>query len=352
MRDCSNLKVNPNTPLTEVLKILNREVNFQIVMVVDKHDVLLGTITDGDVRRSLLDGKGLSILASEVMFVDFKFVNQDAPMELIQKNMRKFKVMQMPVLDKQNKLIGLHLFDELSIVSNYNNPVIIMAGGLGSRLKPLTDDCPKPMLKVGGQPILEIIVKNLIEQGFSDFYFSINYLGEQIQDYFGDGEKWGANIKYLHEKEKLGTAGAISLLPKDINGPILVMNGDVLTRVDFASLLSFHEKNISDVTLCIREYEMKVPYGVVKLNKQEVLNIIEKPIQKYFVSAGIYAIDSEVLTDLKFSEYKDMPDFIKDLMAVGKKVTAFPIHEYWMDIGRHNEFKQAHQDYHNHFSVD
>ena len=351
MRDCTELKVYPKTPLANVLEILNKEIESKIVMVVDESGVLLGTITDGDVRRALLSGKDMSSLAADVMFVDFKYAYSETSIEIIKEDMKKYDIKQMPVLDKEKKLIGLYLIDELSGFVERSNPVMIMAGGLGSRLKPLTDDCPKPMLKVGGQPILEIILKNLREQGFSKFYFSINYLGEQIKDYFGDGEKWDASIEYIHEKEKLGTAGSMSLLPDGLEGPVLVMNGDVLTRVDFASLLSFHSNNNSDVTLCIREYEMEVPYGVVSLREHEVLDIVEKPVQKYFVSAGIYAFNSSVLKSLEFNQYKDMPDFIRSLTLDGKMIGAFPIHEYWMDIGRHNEFKQIHEDYGKNFSL-
>ena len=227
--------------------------------------------------------------------------------------MNKKSISQVPVVNEKGILQGLKLLEEHLSTDIVSTPVVIMAGGLGTRLRPLTDNCPKPMLRVDGKPMLEIILESLIQQGFINFYIAVNYLGEQIVDYFNDGLALGVNIVYIHENKRLGTAGALSLLPQ-MNETMIVMNGDVLTNVDYKGLLSFHKKEGGPLSVCVREHQTEVPYGVMDLDGVNVTGLTEKPRYSDFVNAGIYALDPDVIKLLSYSEYKDMPDLIKDLL--------------------------------------
>lgn len=346
MKNWLKLAVKPKTSLVDVLTILNKRP--WIVLVVNDESKLLGTITDGDVRRALISGKSMESLALDVMQKDFISVStkQLKDIDLI-KLMNEKGISQIPIIDEFGILVDLRLLDEKAPTETFSTPVVIMAGGLGTRLRPLTDNCPKPMLKVDGKPMLEIIIESLIQQGFVNFYLAINYLGEQIVSYFKDGSHLGVNIFYMKENKRLGTAGALSLLPQ-LDESMIVMNGDVLTTTDYKGLLSFHHKQGGLMSVCVREHQTEVPYGVIDLDGGEVSGFIEKPRYNDFVNAGIYSINPEVLKYLEYSEYKDMPELMKDLLQDGKKISAFPLHEYWMDIGMHSEFKQASGDYIHH----
>jgi len=216
-----------------------------------------------------------------------------------------------------------------------------MAGGLGSRLKPYTDNCPKPMLKINDKPILEIVIEKCIDYGFQNFYLSVNYLKEIIIQYFGDGSKWGINIHYLKEKEALGTAGSLGLLPSDIEHPFLVINGDVLTKFNPYKLLEFHNIHKALATLSVREHIIDIPFGVIETEGVEVKEMLEKPSYKRLVNAGVYALDPSILKYINEKERIDMPELFNRLMALKKKVVACPIHEYWIDIGRPESLKEA-----------
>ncbi len=348
MHNCDNLTVKLDTLLSDVLLILNKETVSKIVLVVDDNQRLMGTITDGDVRRALLEGFTAQSKASDVMFPEFKSVKSGISVNEIQQVFQALNVQQLPEVDENKKLLGLHLINDIYEEKISNSAVLIMAGGLGTRLSPLTDKCPKPMLRVGDKPILELILNNLKDQGFRKFFVSINYLGKQIIDYFGDGSNYGVTIDYIEEGKRLGTAGALSLLPKSVakmSSPLIVINGDVLTKVNFKGLLEFHNELGSDITVCVRDYSIQIPYGVVNIEKNQVLSISEKPTEKYFVSAGIYALNPHILNKVIENTYLDMPDFLAGLLAVDSSVAAFPIHEYWMDIGQHENLSQAKIDF-------
>ena len=222
--------------------------------------------------------------------------------------------------------------------------VILMAGGLGSRLAPLTDSCPKPLLKVGNQPVLETLIENFLENGFHHFLISVNFQSEMIENYFQDGRQWGASIKYLREKKPLGTAGALGLLEEIPEQPLIVMNGDLLTKLNFRGLLEFHEEHDAPITMCVREYDFQIPYGVVKLDGSYASALEEKPVHKFFVNAGVYVINQEILTSIPKNQYYNMTDLITPLLEK-KKVASFPIHEYWIDIGKVEDLRQAHGEY-------
>jgi NDP-sugar pyrophosphorylase family protein len=221
-----------------------------------------------------------------------------------------------------------------------------MAGGFGTRLRPLTDNCPKPMLKVGGKPMLEILIDSFIKSGFNNFYISTHYLPEQIRDYFDDGSSKGVNITYVHEESPLGTGGALGLLPENMAKlPLVLINGDILTKVDFGKLIEFHDNNKAESTMCVREYEYQVPFGVVEGEGNNVTSMIEKPIQRFFINAGIYILNSSVIDTVKPHNYLDMPTLLEQQIANSQTVVKFPIYEYWLDIGRMDDFNRAQRDY-------
>lgn len=222
-----------------------------------------------------------------------------------------------------------------------------MAGGFGKRLYPLTQDCPKPMLKVGGKPILELILQSLVDAGFHRFYISTHYLPEMIREHFGDGSKWKVSIQYVHEDEPLGTGGALGLLPAGaIELPMILMNGDLLTRVDYRSLLEFHQRHQGAATLCVSEYESQVPYGVIQSEGHRITQIVEKPIQRFFVSAGIYILSPELIGRVAPGRRIDMPTLLQQEIGAGREVSMFPVHEYWLDIGRMDDLRRAQEDIH------
>lgn len=255
------------------------------------------------------------------------------------------KIRQIIIVDKAGKIKNVVTLDDIIENKSKTNRVILMAGGLGVRLGTLTKEMPKPMLHVGGKPILQRIIESFTEEGFSDFYISLNYKGEIIKDYFADGAKFNCSIKYIEEPKKLGTAGAISLFKEETDEPIIIMNGDVLTGVKFGHLLDFYKSSEAAATMAIREYSFEVPFGVVKIKDDQITEISEKPVHNFFVNAGIYVLDPKVIQYIPKGVFYDMPTFFQDLRKMNKKTTAFPIREYWLDIGKKEQLEQANKDY-------
>ncbi|MGL4515590.1 MAG: nucleotidyltransferase family protein, partial [Shewanella sp.] len=259
--------------------------------------------------------------------------------------MRERSILALPVVDDAGKLLGLETWEQAAQVPKYDNPVFIMAGGFGTRLRPLTDNCPKPMLKVGDKPILETLLNQVIRAGFKKVYISTHYMPELITEYFGDGSAWGASIHYVHENSPLGTGGALGLLPADIPAlPLIMVNGDVLTTVDFELLLNFHNQYQPMATMCVREYNHQIPYGVIRGDGHRILEMQEKPIQYCFVNAGIYVVSPDLFMNVPKQEPIDMPTLLEQQIAKKEDVLMFPIHEYWLDIGRMDDFKKAQLD--------
>ena len=319
----------------------------KIALVVDDNRKLLGCITDYDVRKAVLCGMDLiENYVVSIMNKTPKVIRQDASDIFIHQAMLNRNVRQLPLVDEKGIVCGLKILSEFDANRlKHSNPVVLMAGGLGTRLRPLTDSCPKPLLRIGDKPIMEIILENFIQQGFSNFYISVNYKADMIEDYFGDGSKYGVSIQYIREKKRLGTAGALSLLPEDISEPVLVMNGDLLTRVDFGQLLDCHKYRHADATMCVREYRYQVPYGVVDIDDWEIKGLIEKPMHSVFVNAGIYMLQPEVVRDIPKNTYFDMTDVFADNLKKKRKNVAFPIREYWMDVGRLDDFERAKEEF-------
>jgi len=344
MRDVTRYIVKPKASLLEVIETIDRGA-VQIALVTDPENKLLGVITDGDIRRAMLRNESLMSLAEDIMFRDFRVLPSSASEEEALSLMRRESLHQIPALDEQGRVVRLFLLEEMIKPKKLPNPVVIMAGGEGKRLRPLTQSCPKPMLRIGGKPLLEIILEQCIDSGFQHFYISVNYLKKQIQDYFGDGARWHVRIDYLEETQPLGTGGALSLLPQKPTVPLLVLNGDVLTRVDYGRLLRFHDEHHNAASICVREHTTQIPYGVVRVDDLHVLKLEEKPVLSHYVNAGIYLLNPELLDLVPQNLFFDMPTLLEKAMQHQHHVSAFPIHEYWLDIGHPETLERAHGEW-------
>ena len=341
--------LSPDTHILDAIRIVD-EAGLQIGLVVDDQRNLLGTVTDGDIRRGILRKLDLSESVSLIMNNAPQTVRKGAIKEDIMELMKRFQLHHIPIIDDAGRVIELETLDHLLNANKQkSNGVVLMAGGLGERMRPLTESIPKPLIHVGKKPILETILENFIEQQFCKFYFSVNYKSKMIMDHFGDGSQWGVEIEYLQEDKKLGTAGSLSLLNKDMNDPLIVMNGDLLTRVNFDSMLQYHRDHKSMATMAIRDYDFQVPFGVVNIDGSRITGIDEKPTHKFFVNAGIYVLEPEILDFLSPGAFKNMPDLFQDLINSKHNANVFPIHEYWLDIGRFDDLDRAMYDIDNNY---
>ena len=337
--------VAPDASLRDVIATIDAA-ELQIAVVIDAEEHLLGVITDGDVRRALLRGLTLTTPAAEVMTLNPTTVTPDMRPTAIENLMLERDLRHIPVVDASGVLVGLALPGTNKGGRKFNNQVFLMAGGLGSRLGDLTRDTPKPMLRVGGKPILETILEGFLAQGFYRFTIAVNYKSDLIQAYFGDGSRWGAEVSYLHEAKRLGTCGALSLLEKTPEQPFFVMNADLLTKVNFGQMLEFHTLNSACATMAVREYDVQIPFGVVDTEDSSITALTEKPVQRYFVNAGVYVLEPDCLDHIPENDMFDMTQLFNSLLTRAQKAVSFPVHEYWLDIGRLSDFEQANSDYH------
>jgi dTDP-glucose pyrophosphorylase len=312
---------------------------YKLVLVCSNEGQLTGTLTDGDLRRGLLGGLSLEDPVTKAMNRSFVAGHLGEPKSELHSRMRKRQIHELPILDKSGNVVDL--VTDRPELTPFDGTFVIMAGGRGSRLMPLTDSTPKPMLLVGAKPILEHILTSAISQGFENFVISVNYLGIQIENYFGDGSAWGVSITYLREEEPLGTAGALSLLPRSAPGPIVVSNGDLVTNLDYRAMIQNHEQSGATISVAIRRFELRNPYGVVATNGEFVEGIVEKPAYVSQVNTGIYVLAPEVLTSLQPNSFLNMTDLVQNALDQNEKVAAFAIHESWMDIGTPQDFQAA-----------
>ena len=340
IKNLTDLTVRPDASLLDTIAAISKGTK-QIALVIDDAGVLLGTVTDGDIRRGLLRGLDMKALVTEVMNPNptTASLGDDAQTVMVEQLARM--IHSVPVIDGSGKVVGLFTDADLVTPDEITTPVVLMAGGKGVRLYPLTKDVPKPMLKIGDMPIIEIILRKLKSQGFKNVFISVNYLGNIIEEHIKDGAWLGLNVTYLHESQPLGTAGALGQLNGKLNEAFIVMNSDLLTNCDFRQVIRFHKKTGAKGTLGVREYSFQIPYGVVNINGTEVESISEKPLHRSMVSAGIYALDPWALSLVPADEYCDMPTLLDKIKAEGEKVSAFPIHESWLDIGRHDDLNDA-----------
>lgn len=335
----SNSFTSKSATIKKLIEVLD-EAGLQIALVLEGQE-LIGVVTDGDIRRYLLrysDFNQASV--SDLMNTDFTFVSDSAKLYEVKHLMRSKQIHQIPVLDENRNLIGLYHIDNMDHFDRYaDNPVVIMAGGLGQRLHPYTLDVPKPMLPVNGQPMIESLINKLSHLGFNNIYISINYMGEQIEDHFGDGSEFGVSINYLRETSPMGTAGSLSLLPS-VDKSVLILNGDVVTNLDFSRVIRYHEKSSALATVCLRNHEVQIPYAVARSSGKSILELTEKPTYTFSVNAGIYVLSPEILTRIP-SEKFDMPELLNGVLNDGLIVNGFPMHESWRDVGTPDDYKEV-----------
>lgn len=350
-KQLKHFMVNPDTSLRHAITIMTDTPGTPMILVVDNDRKLLGVLVDFDLRTALLRGETLETRVSQVMNAEPFWLPTGCDRRQITVSFRQTPRRAIPILDPDKKVAGLALISEyLSSITNKPNLVVFMAGGLGTRLRPLTNDRPKPMVEVGDKPLLQINLESFINCGFSNFLISVNYHAGQIKDYFQGGDKWGVSIDYLEEDCPLGTAGALSLIENELSHPIIVMNGDLLTRTDYTSLLDFHKINQFDATMCVREHLEKVPYGVVEVDSSQLSKMVEKPVYRLLVNAGIYVLNPSVIRQITPGRRLDMTELLATINELDDyKVGCFPVSEYWLDVGRLPDYEQAQRDYICHF---
>ena len=344
--DLSSLCVGPGSSIREAMACID-ENDAHIALVVDAERLLLDTITDGDVRRAILAGIDLDSPVSALVgrrstspYPAPVTAPADSPPAMLLRFMRERRVRQLPLLDRFEHVIGVVTRRELAQGEPLPLHAVVMAGGYGNRLRPLTDDLPKPMLPVGDKPLLELIVEQLRDAGVSVVNVTTHYKGKVISDHFKDGSDFGVAIRYIEEEKPMGTAGALSLLEKT-ESPLLVINGDIVTRVDFRAMLDFHEEHEADMTVALRQYEITVPYGVVECDGVSIVGISEKPSIKHFINAGIYLLNPDILEYIPSDESYDMPQLVNRLETAGRRIVGFPVTEYWLDIGQVEDYNRA-----------
>lgn len=347
MKNLNKIKIKLDSTVRNALKTISNG-GIRIALVVNNKNKLLGTITDGDIRRGFLNGLNLDSPINSIIFKKPIVAKENDPKEKLLKIALSHKIFQFPVVDENFKVIGIRVINELIQNKNKSNTVVVMAGGKGERLRPLTKDTPKPMLKIGGKPILQIILEKFKQSGYENFVICVKYKSKVITDYFGNGLKFGVKIEYIREKNRMGTAGALSLFKKVPKEPFFVVNGDLLTNLNFEEMLDFHSKQNSKATMCIKAYNVKSAYGEVKLNQQKIISIEEKPIHKFFFNAGIYILDPEILKLIP-KKFYNMTSLFKKIIEKKKKTISFPIGEYWLDIGSFNDYEKAKNDYDKNF---
>ncbi|MGE4352888.1 MAG: nucleotidyltransferase family protein [Oscillospiraceae bacterium] len=317
----------------------------QIAVVTDDEGKLLGTVTDGDIRRGILKGIPLDSPVSSIMNPLPVTIPKLSDRKSIINIMKANKLHHLPVVDEAGHVVGLERLDCQLPDFRSDSWVVIMAGGLGKRLAPMTNSCPKPMLKIGGKPILQTILEQLVQQGFTRICISVNYFSEQIKRHFGDGCDYGAEIHYLDEKKRMGTAGSLSLFPFHTAEPVLVINGDVLTKLDFKQFIDFHREHQAKATIAVTTYDYQVPYGVVKANRDRLIGFEEKPVYASFINAGIYALSPETLRYVPQNSFFDMTSLFDILLHDKEATCVFPVREYWIDIGGKKSFHKACKEY-------
>jgi dTDP-glucose pyrophosphorylase len=348
-RDHHSILVGTSATIEDTIRVMDAGA-MALALVVDGEGRLLGTVTDGDVRRGLLRGLRLADPVERVMHAGPVTAPPGTPRDELLRIMRHREIGQLPLVDDQGRVVGLELLGDLIAQPGVkDSPVLILAGGLGTRLRPLTADTPKPLLTVGNRPLLEVLIEQIAGYGFRNFFLAVNYRAEQVEASLKDGRRLGVSIRYLRETKPLGTAGAIRLARPDLTLPFLVVNGDLLTKANFDHLLAHHVSEGCDLTVAIKEYTQRIPYGVVRLEGGIVVAMEEKPVQACFVNAGMYVLDPGVTSLVPEQGSFDMPDLIRTVLDRGGRVGGFPILEYWLDIGAHEDYERANGEYHQHF---
>ncbi len=341
----TDILVSPESSIREALRHLN-EAATQMVVVADGDRRLLGTVSDGDIRRGLLAGLSLEDAVEKCMHLTPTVAPPGLSRSQLLELCRKHGFHHIPIVDAEHRVLDLKSLDELLLPPRRDNPVVLMVGGRGERLGELTRDTPKPMLEVGGRPLLEHIIRSFIEQGFHRFWLAVNYRADVIEGYFGDGSELGCRIDYIRETKRMGTAGALSLLPPAAAAdfPFIVSNGDLLTRVDMGAVVDHHAGVGADATMAVREYEVQVPYGVVHAEGDRMKAIEEKPVHRHLIAGGLYVLSPSVLPFIPQDSFFDMPALL-DRVAEKGYVSVYALEGYWLDIGRQGDYQRACEDF-------
>jgi dTDP-glucose pyrophosphorylase len=338
-----SLVVTAVASLREVVETMTKN-SRQVAAVVDDAGGFVGLVTDGDLRRALLRGATMAESVAQIM----NRAPTTAPPEITRAEalalMQRRVIRHLPLVDRDARLVGLLFRDELLDVHALPNVAVLMAGGAGSRLRPLTNDVPKPLLRVGGKPLLEIMIERLRANGVREFYVSVHYRSEQIESHFGDGARLGVRIEYLRESEPLGTAGALRLLGDRWTSPLFLVNGDILTKCDFRSMLGFHERAGAALTVGLVPYTVELPYGVFETDGDRLTAVNEKPRLEFNVNSGLYVMSPALRALIPGGRVFDAPDLIRLAVEGGRAVKMFPITDYWLDVGRHDDFSKADRD--------
>ena len=329
-----------NSTIEQAIRNLD-ESHAQIALVVSEDGIFLGTITDGDIRRGLLRGLDLKSPIETIIHRHALMVPPQMARNAIMHFMQMNKIRQLPAVDTAGRVVGLHTWDDIAVPSARPNLMVIMAGGLGTRLRPSTENCPKPLLPVAGKPMLEHIIERARAEGFQHFLLAVHYLGHMIEEYFGDGSHWKVQIDYLREESPLGTAGAIGLLNPRPETPFLVSNGDVLTDIHYGEMLDFHGRNGASATMAVRLHEWKHPFGVVRTKGIDIIGFEEKPVARSYINAGIYVLEPDALGSLCAGEHCDMPTLFGRLQERNRRTIVYPMHEPWLDVGRVDDLELA-----------
>jgi dTDP-glucose pyrophosphorylase len=329
-----------NSSVEDAIKSLNRS-SLRIVLVVSSDGKLLGTISDGDIRRQLLKGLKITDSIQSLININPIVAKLGSDRNSVLSLMWEKKLYQVPLVNDEGKLIGLHLWEELAANKERSNLMIIMAGGKGTRLLPKTSRIPKPMLPIGGKPILEHIVNRAKKEGFYRFVFAIHHLGEVIEEYFGDGKSLDVKINYLREEIPLSTAGSLSLFETIPTEPFIVTNGDVLSEIRYGDMLDFHIQQDACGTMAVQVHEFQNPFGVVQTEGFEITGYEEKPTFSSLINAGVYVLDPKALSVLVPSQPCTMPSLFEKLKTQGLRTIVYPVHELWTDIGRHEDLQRA-----------
>ncbi len=315
--------------------------HLQIVLVLGDRGDLVGTLTDGDIRRGLLRGVGLQDAIDGLINTDPLVATLDVGQEAVRHMMVEHRIHEIPVVDSDRRVVGLHTWSAVSVGGERTNLMVIMAGGEGRRLRPLTEVCPKPMLPIGGRPMLELIIESAVADGFRRFVLAIRYLGHMIEDHFGDGREFGVEIEYLREDQPLGTAGALALLDPRPAEPLVVTNGDVVSSIRYGEMLDYHRRQDAQATMAVQLYDWQHQFGVVHTEGAVITGYEEKPVVRNYVNAGVYVLEPEVVGLLHAGQPCDMSSLFGRVRDRGERTVVFPLHERWLDVGRQDDYMSA-----------
>ena len=344
-----NFKVKSTSSLYDALRLIE-ESGHRLCFVADPSDRIVGILSDGDIRRHLIKNRSLLDSCASAMNTDFIYLNQsysDIELNNVITQCSDQKVDLVPILDESKVLIDVYKSGDVAKHKKISFPAVIMAGGKGTRLKPFTESCPKPMLPVNGKPIIHHIIDDLLVSGFSDFYLSVNYKKEQLMEYFGDGSSFAANIMYLEENQPLGTAGSLGLLPKSLTTPILVINGDVRSHMDLSKICLYHQAKNNKFTVCTRTHSIDIPFGVINHQDGILTSLEEKPSVEFLINAGIYVISPAIYKTVDANSFMDMTDLIQISISTDETVNVFNLENFWLDVGRPEDYLTLQQMYAN-----